>query len=337
MAPRRQAAEQSTAGGTAATDDGDVNTEDLHAQVRSLQEQLGLLRASIERQQSSSPAPGIGMPESIIAAPSFRFPAIQIVSPILEGKSTWSPWNTKIEAIAQSLDLWGIISTGATAPMQHMQYARSLIVLNVSESIQIEIRHLSLAYEIWKYLTEQYGVNEFSDLMISVRGLRRLRFTDEYRQSDDKTVESFYRKFKDAQTAIQEVAGKPLPDLILVAILLDAVEGSYEDFATLTEAHLNHPSTTESQKTFEYVFARFRSEFYRAKATHTSSTELPIGFVRGGKQGEKEKEEKRKCEYCGRWHGPDCWTKYPEKAPANLREHYAKRHEEMKAQPKHLG
>ncbi len=159
MAPRRQAAEQSTTGGTAATDDGDVNTEDLHAQVRSLQEQLGLLRVSIERQESSSPGPGTGIPqESIIATPSFRFPAIQIVSPILEGKSTWNPWNTKIKAIAQSLNLWGIISTGMTAPQQHMQYARSLIILNVSESI----------------------------------------FTDEYRQSDDQTVESFYRKFKDA-------------------------------------------------------------------------------------------------------------------------------------------
>ena len=261
MAPKRQAAEQSTAGGTAATDDGDVNTEDLHAQVRSLQEQLGLLQVSIERQQSSSPAPGIGTPESIIAAPSFRFPAIQIVSLILEGKSTWSPWNTKIEAIAQSLDLWGIILTGAAAPIQHMQYARSLIVLNVSESIQIEIRHLSLAYEIWKYLTEQYGVNEFSDLMLSVRGLRRLRYTDPH-QSDDKNIESFYRKFKDAQIAIQEVAGKPLPDLVLVAILLDAVEDNHSDFATLMESHLNHPSTAASQKTFEYVFARFRSEVY---------------------------------------------------------------------------
>ena len=173
-----------------------------------------------------------------------------------------------------------------------MQYARSLIILNVSELIQTEIWHLPLAHGIWKYLTEQYGVSEFSDLMISVRGLRRLRFTDEYRQSDDKTVESFYRKFKDTQTAIQEVAGKPLPDLVLVAVLLDAVEGNYEDFATIMEAHLNHPSTAESQKTFEYVFARFRSEFYQAKATYTSSTELPISFVRGGKQGEKEKEEK---------------------------------------------
>ena len=333
MAPRRQAAEQSTTGGTAATDNGDVNTEDLHAQVRSLQEQLGLLRVSMERQQSNSPGPGIPTPqESIIAAPSFRFPAIQIVSPILEGKSTWSPWNTKIEAIAQSLDLWGIISTGATAPMQHMQYARSLIVLNVSESIQIEIRHMSLAYEIWKHLTERYGVSEFSDLMFSVRGLRRLRFTGSY-ESDDKNIESFYRKFKDTQTAIQEVAGKPLPDLVLVAVLLDAVEGNYSDFATLMESHLNHPSTAASQKTFEYVFARFRSEVYRAKATHISSTELPVGYIRGI-QGVKE--EKQKCGYCGRWHGPDCWTLYPEKAPANLREHYIKRHEQME-KPKQLG
>ena len=333
MAPRRQAAEQSTAGGTAATDNRDVNTEDLHAQVRSLQEQLGLLRVSMERQQSNSPGPGIPTPqESIIAAPSFRFPAIQIVSPILEGKSTWSPWNTKIEAIAQSLDLWGIISTGATAPMQHMQYARSLIVLNVSESIQIEIRHMSLAYEIWKHLTERYGVSEFSDLMFSVRGLRRLRFTGSY-ESDDKNIESFYRKFKDTQTAIQEVAGKPLPDLVLVAVLLDAVEGNYSDFATLMESHLNHPSTAASQKTFEYVFARFRSEVYRAKATHISSTELPVGYI-GGIQGVKE--EKQKCGYCGRWHGPDCWTLYPEKAPANLREHYVKRHEQME-KPKQLG
>lgn len=334
MAPRRQAAEQSTAGGTAATDNGDVNTEDLQAQVRSLQEQLGLLRVSMERQQSRSPGLGIGTPqESIIAAPSFRFPAIQIVSPILEGKSTWSPWNTKIEAIAQSLDLWGIISTGASAPQQHLQYARSLIVLNVSESIQIEIRHLSLAHEIWKHLTEQYGVNEFSDLMLSVRGLRRLRFTGTY-ESDDKNIESFYRKFKDAQTAIQEVAGKPLPDLVLVAILLDAVEDNYSEFSTLMESHLNHPSTAASQKTFEYVFARFRSEFYRAKATHYSSTELPIGYIRGNKQGEKD--EKQKCGHCQRWHGPDCWTLHPEKAPSNLREHYTKRHEQMMAQPKHL-
>ena len=91
---------------------------------------------------------------------------------------------------------------------------------------------------------------------------------------------------------IQEVAGKPLPDLVLIAVLLDAVEGNYKDFAILIEAHLNHPSTVESQKTFKYVFVHFRSEFYQAKVTHTSLTELPIGFIRGGKQGEKEKEEK---------------------------------------------
>ena len=88
-------------------------------------------------------------------------------------------------------------------------------------------------------------IREFSDLMLSVRGLWRLRYT-EPSQSDDKNIESFYRNFKDAQTAIQVVAGKPLPDLVLVAILLDAVEGNHSDFTTLMEAHLNHPSTAES-------------------------------------------------------------------------------------------
>ena len=157
--------------------------------------------------------------------------------------------------------------------------------MNVSESIQIEIRHLSHANKIWKHLTEQYGVKEFSDLMLSVRSLRRLRFTESY-ESDDKQIESLYRKIKDAQAITKEVAGESLPDLVLAGILLDAVEDSYSEFAILMESHLNHPTTTASQKTFEYVFARFRSDFYRAKAAQASSTEAPIGYVGGKKQGE---------------------------------------------------
>ena len=148
-------------------------------------------------------------------------------------------------------------------------------------------------------------------------------------------LESFYRKIKDAQAVTNEVAETSLPDLVLVGILLDAVEGSYSEFATLVESHLNHPTTTASQKTFEYVFARFRSDFYRAKAAHTSSTEAPIGHVGGKKQGEKEENEK--CGHCQKRHGPDCWTLNPEKAPPDWREHYTKRHEKMKAEATHLG
>jgi len=76
-----------------------------------------------------------------MAAPSFRFPAIQIVSPILEGKTTWSPWNTKIETIAQSLDLWGIISTGTTAPQQHQAPPKRTRVGNSSLIINGELEY----------------------------------------------------------------------------------------------------------------------------------------------------------------------------------------------------
>ena len=63
---------------------------------------------------------------------------------------------------------------------------------------------------------------------------------------------------------IQEVAGEPLPELVLISMLLQAVEEAYPEFTSIIEAQLSEPSLTG--RTFEYVFGRFRTEFYRRKA-----------------------------------------------------------------------
>ena len=94
-------------------------------------------------------------------------------------------------------------------------------------------------------------------MALTVRKLRSIRWLE------DTEIESFYQEFKDARMTIREVAGEPLPDLVLTSILLHAVEESFPEFSLLVEIQLSDPLTKPAQKTFEYAFGRFRAEFYR--------------------------------------------------------------------------
>ncbi|KAF1989761.1 hypothetical protein K402DRAFT_418472 [Aulographum hederae CBS 113979] len=202
------------------------------------------------------------------AVPS-RFPAVQMVPEKLQGKLEYKSWATNIEAIAQSLDLWGIIAEDdESPPAQHKQYARSLLVLNVSPSIQMELQGMNAA-EIWQHLERQYGLNGFTELSQAIRTLRRVKVTE---FDSDPNLSKFYRTFKDAQTLSREIAGAPIPDLTMTAILLDIIWETHEDLAFQIDSHMNNPNTPTSQKTFEYTFSRLRAEYTRQRANHYWST-----------------------------------------------------------------
>jgi len=135
-------------------------------------EEIEELKAQLLALQTSIRTPSEN--ETIPTYTQARLPPITLVDPKLDGKSTYRTWSIQIEAIAQSIEpIWGIIREGIKTPASQQQYARSLLLLNMVPNLQMEIRDKTTAYEIWTYLKEQFDTNEFTDLMIVVRNLKK--------------------------------------------------------------------------------------------------------------------------------------------------------------------
>jgi len=281
---------------------------DLKAQVLALQEELALLR--------NTPAPE----RDNTVLNQARLPPIPLIDPKLNGKPTYRTWSIAIEAVAQSIEyIWEIIRDGTkNAPASHQQYARSLLLLNMVPNLQMETRHKASAHEIWIHWKEQFEANEFADLTMRVRRLRNILWN----QKDD--IEDFYQEFKGTQMTVQEVSGQPLPDLVLISLLLCAIDKHYSDFVSSVEIQLSQPATPAAQKTFEYIFGRFRTEYYRKKAREEEQSEDEIDGINSVQKGHH-------CTICDRIHGRNCWVKDPELGPPYLRDRLQKRHDEWKA------
>ena len=93
-----------------------------------------------------------------------KLPAIQLITPKLDGKRTHRTWSINIETIAQSVEnIWAIIQDNDNeAPASQQQYARSLLLLNMVPSMQAECRGKHSAYEIWTYLRGQFNTNDMA-------------------------------------------------------------------------------------------------------------------------------------------------------------------------------
>lgn len=215
-----------------ATDD----ENDLKAQVLALQEQL----ASLQKRNTTPERDNTVLNQA-------RLPPIPLIDPKLNGKLTYRTWSIAIEAVAQSIEyIWEIIRDGTkvNAPASHQQYARSLLLLNMVPNLQMETRHKASAHEIWIYWKEQFEANEFTDLTMRVRRLRNIQWN----QKDD--IEEFYQEFKGTQMTVQEVSGQPLPDLVLISLLLCAIDKHYSDFVSSVEIQrpqqLRKPSSISS-------------------------------------------------------------------------------------------
>jgi hypothetical protein len=240
----------------------------------------------------------------------------------LDGKGTYRTWSIQIEAIAQATEpIWAIIKEGIASP--HQQYARSLLLLNLVPTLQMEVRDKTTANEIWTYLKEQFDTNDYADLATAVRRLRNIQWDS----SEERTIEGFYQELKTCQMVIKEVSSRGIPDLVLTSLLLCAIERQYRDFVTNTEAQLSNPTTPSNQKTFEYTFGRFRTEYYRRRA----------------RQEEEDQEDQmagvhavsmERCVVCDRLHGRGCWVVNPELAPSDKQGYYKRKHDEWKAKTK---
>jgi hypothetical protein len=279
--------------------------DDMQAQIEALQEQVASMQESLRRTPASYDSNAYANPSPY----GTKLPPIQLITPKLDGKRTYRSWSINIEAIAQSIEnIWNVIEEHDThAPASQRQYARSLLLLNMVPNMQAEVRGMNTASEIWAYLRGQFGTNEFTDLLTLVRRLQNIRW------STDTDIEEFYQEFKDAQMTIKEVTGQPLHELVLISIFLHAIDESFSEFVLLVEAQLSQPSTVPIQKTFEYTFGRFRTEFYRRQARDTRAS--LVGRV----------SEREHCAACQKVHGKVCWTQFPEQAPVHLQNFYRKK------------
>ena len=97
--------------------------EDLHAKIETLQQQLASL---LQQQQPGVQAGNSNQGNAVMASSFARFPQIQLITPKLDGKPTYHPWSTIIEAIAQSLDIWELIQYGQYPLVQHLRHGISI-------------------------------------------------------------------------------------------------------------------------------------------------------------------------------------------------------------------
>lgn len=231
----------------------------------------------------------------------------------LAGVSNYQVWSIKMKSFLIAQDLWDVVNITASKETETNFQSRdakalSLIILSCEDHIIRLIDTDSLATVAWRALQKQYGQVGFSARHLAFQSLVGTHI------AACSSIDTFIDQFRTNVNTLSQMTSQPLPQWLLLSILINNVSGQFEAWSQAIMQQLrSRPITEETSRYLDEVIASLIDEARRInkvsdiQASTISNTAL---------FSQRNSKPKPICTHCGKIHkSENCWQMFPEKKP----------------------
>lgn len=184
--------------------------------------------------------------------------------------------------------------------------AMSLIILSCEDHIIRLFGSDDLAASAWRSLKQQYGHVGFSARHLAFQSL----VSNSLATCDN--IDTYIDQFRTHVTTLSQMTSMPLPQWLLLSILINNVGNTFEAWSQSIMQQLRVKTISENTNTYlEEVIASLIDEARRVNTGAGSQNQNTALTAR------KPAKTKPICRYCGKIHkSENCWQEFPEKKPS---------------------
>ena len=227
----------------------------------------------------------------------------------LNGTSDYQVWSIKMKSYLIAQDLWEVVDVSPSIiltdkSMSQNSKALSFIILSCEDHIINLLDPNGLAVTAWKKLEKQYGNIGFSARHLAFQSLVSTNL------SSCDNIDQYVGQFRSKVNSLSQMTSEPLPQWLLLSILLNNVGNRYEAWSQSVMQQVRLKKINDDSGYLDEIIASLIDEARRLGQNSDNNSSTAMTARKGGRP-------KPICKHCGKIHKSDnCWEMFPEKRPS---------------------